>query len=195
MLTIKELADQSGLTENVIRKYLRLLGSFLRPYIKRGKANKLLFDPNCVVICQEIKKQKDEGKTSKEITRFFTEECPASTRKITYQKIGSGQTDQTVQTQQIQELYQQLLAEKDRRISEVDKRDVRIVRLELKNGKLQESLKQLPSVQKYTRIREELELARENDQAINNILVELKDCPWFHCFKRQRIVRSLADMV
>jgi len=56
MLTIKELSSQTGLTENVIRKHMRLLGSFLRPYIKRGQSNKLLFDPNCVVVSNEIKK-------------------------------------------------------------------------------------------------------------------------------------------
>ena len=66
MLTLKELSSQTGLTENVIRKHMRLLGSFLRPYIKRGQSNKLLFDPNCAVIFSEIKKLKLEGKTAKE---------------------------------------------------------------------------------------------------------------------------------
>ena len=70
MLTLKELSSQTGLTENVIRKHTRLLGSFLKPYIKRGESNKLLFDPNCVVVFNEIKKLKVKGKTAKEITAF-----------------------------------------------------------------------------------------------------------------------------
>ena len=56
MLTLKELSGQTRLTENSIRKYLRLFGTFLKPYIKRGAANKLLFDPNCVVIFSEVKR-------------------------------------------------------------------------------------------------------------------------------------------
>lgn len=70
MLTLKELSSQTGLTENVIRKHMRLLGSILKPYIKRGGSNKLLFDSNCVVVFNEIKKLKVEGKTAKEITAF-----------------------------------------------------------------------------------------------------------------------------
>jgi len=44
MLTLKELASQTGLSENVIRKFLRLLRAFLGPYIKKGQSNKLLFE-------------------------------------------------------------------------------------------------------------------------------------------------------
>ncbi len=50
-------------------------------YIKRGESNKLLFDPNCVVVFNEIKKLKVEGKTVKEITSFFKEDALVDKRK------------------------------------------------------------------------------------------------------------------
>ncbi len=155
MLTLKELSSQTGLTENVIRKHMRLLGSFLKPYIKRGESNKLLFDPNCVVVFNEIKKLKAEGKTAKEITAFFKDVYSAA-KDISYHKISPGQTDQTEEpTPQIEELYRMLLAEKDKRIHEIDKRDLKIVRLEIKNVKLQESVKLLPDGKKPAKIRKE----------------------------------------
>ena len=80
MLSLKELSDQTGLTDNCIRKYLRFFGAFLKPYIKRGVANKLLFDPNCVVIFSEVKRLRDEGKIAKEIIAAIKKE-PSSPNK------------------------------------------------------------------------------------------------------------------
>ncbi len=42
----------------------------------------------------------------------------------------------------MQELYQKLLEEKEKRIQERDERDMRIVRLEIQNVKMQEAMKQ-----------------------------------------------------
>lgn len=50
------------------------LGSFLEPYIKRGESNKLLFDPNCVVVFNEIKKLKLEGKLQRK-SLLFLKKC------------------------------------------------------------------------------------------------------------------------
>ena len=198
MLTLKELSSQTGLTENVIRKHMRLLGSFLRPYIKRGQSNKLLFDPNCAVIFSEIKKLKLEGKTAKEITALLTE-AYSSAKEISYQKISPDQTDQAGQTQepnlQIQQLYQLLLAEKDKRIHEIDKRDLKIVRLEIKNVKLQESIKLLPDGKKPARIRKEWYQARKKAKAAANTLSELKGCSCFRFFKRKKLLANLEEIL
>ena len=198
MLTLKKLSSQTGLTENVIRKHMRLLDSFLTPYIKRGQSNKLLFDPNCVVIFNEIKKLKREGKTAKEITAVLTEDY-SSAEKISYKKISPDQADQTDQTQEttlhVQELYQMLLAEKDKRIHEIDKRDLKIVRLEIKNVKLQESIKLLPEGKKPARIRKEWYQARKKAEVAANTLSELKECSCFRFFKRKKILSQLEEIL
>ena len=198
MLTLKELSGQTGLTENVIRKHMRLLGSFLRPYIKRGQSNKLLIDPNCIVIFNEIKKLKSEGKTAKEITAVLTESY-SSDEKISYQKITPDQTDQTGQTEepslQVQELYQMLLAEKDKRIHEVDKRDLRIIRLEIENVKLRESIKLLPDGKKPGEIREEWYQSEKKARAAANTLSALKNCSCFSFLKRKNLLSALEEIL
>ena len=195
MLTLKELSSQTGLTENVIRKYIRLLGSFLKPYIERGDSNKLLLDPNCVVIFNEIKKLKVEGKTAKEITALLTEVYSAA-KDISYHKISPDQTGQTEEaTSQIEELYRMLLAEKDKRIQEIDERDLRIVRLEIKNVKLQESIKLLPDGKRPARIRKEWYQARIKAKVAAATLNELKGCSWFRFFKRKKLLANLEELV
>jgi len=195
MHTLKELSSQTGLTENVIRKHIRLLGSFLNPYIKRGESNKLLFDPNCLVVFNEIKKLKAEGKTAKEITALLTEVYSAA-RDISYHKISPDQTDQTEEpTPQIEELYQMLLEEKDKRMSEIDKRDLRIVRLEIKNVKLQESVKLLPDGKKPARIRKEWDQVQTKTKAAAEILNELKGSSCFRFFKRKKLLAKLEELL
>jgi hypothetical protein len=195
MLTLKELSSQTGLTENVIRKHMRLLGSFLKPYIKRGESNKLLFDPNCVVVFNEIKKLKVKGKTAKEITAFFKEVYSAA-KDISYHKISPGQTDQTEEpTPQIEALYRMLLAEKDKRIQEIDKRDLRIVRLEIKNVKLQESIKLLPDRKNPARIRKEWDQARKRTRVAADTLDELKSYSCFRFFKRKKLLARLEELL
>jgi hypothetical protein len=185
MLTLKERSSQTGLIENVIRKHMRLLGSFLKPYIKRGESNKLLFDSNCVVVFNEIKKLKAEGKTAKEITAFLKEVYSAA-KDISYHKISPSRTDQTEEpTPEIEELYRMLLAEKDKRIHEIDKRDLKIVRLEIKNVKLQESIKLLPDGKKPGKIRKEWYQARKKAEVAAITLSELKECSCFRFFKRK----------
>ena len=198
MLTLQELSSQTGLTENVIRKHIRLLGSFLRPFIKRGKSNKLLFDLNCTVIFSEIKKLKLEGKTAKEITALLTEEY-STAKEISYQKISPDQTDQTGQTEepsiQLQELYQMLLAEKDKRIQEIDKRDLRIIRLEIENVKLRESIKLLPDGKRPGKIRKEWYQAQKKAKLAANTLGELKNCSCFSFLKRKNLLATLEEIL
>lgn len=102
MLTLKELSGKTSLTDNSIIKYLHLFGTFLKPYIKRGVANKLLFNPNCVVILSEVKRLRDEGKIAKEIITVLKNE-PSSpnepdSHELIYQQIRAEQTDQTGQS-------------------------------------------------------------------------------------------------
>ena len=195
MLTLKELSSQTGLTENVIRKHIRLLGPFLRPYIKRGDSNKLLFDPNCVVVFNEIKKLKGEGKSAKEITAVIKEEYTA-VKDISYHKVSPGQTDQTEEpNQQIEELYRMLLAEKDKRIHEIDARDLRIVRLEIKNVRLQESIKLLPDGKSPVKIRKEWYAARNKKKAAAETLAQLHRCSCFRFLKRKKLLTKLEEQI
>jgi hypothetical protein len=129
---------------------------FPRGLNKRGRSNKLLFDPNCVVIFGEIKKLKSKEKSAKEITSLITEEY-SSAKKISYAEMPADQTVQTrEQILQIKELYQMLLAEKDRLIQEMDKRDLRIARLEIVKVKSFEShLKFLPNCRKPAKVTSE----------------------------------------
>jgi DNA-binding transcriptional MerR regulator len=195
MLTLKELANQTGLSENVIRKYLRLLGSFLRPYIKRGQSNKLLFDPNCVVIFSEIKQQKDQGKTAKEITSFLKKGCVPE-KEISYQELSVDQAGQTQDpAQQIQELYQMLLEEKEKRIRDRDERELKIVRAEMKNVKLRELMKQLPEGKTPFRIRKEWDQAERNAEMAGDIIEELQGLSVLRFMKRKKLLAKLAELL
>lgn len=203
MLTLKELSGKTGLTDNSIRKYLRLFGTFLKPYIKRGVANKLLFDPNCVVIFSEVKRLRDEGKIAKEIIAALKKE-PSSpnepgSHELIYQQIRAEQTDQTGQSdaykRNLQELYQKLLDEKERRIQERDERDMRIVRLEIQNVKMQEAMKLLPDGKKPGQIRKEWNLAREKTQAAAGILADLKRLSFFRFLKRKKHLDRLQELL
>ncbi len=192
---MRELSGQTGLTENVIRKHVRLLRTFLGPYIKRGHSNILLFDPNCVVIFGEIKKLKAEGKSAREITSLITE-VYSSAKKISYEEIPADQTVQTgEQIKQILELYQMLLAEKDRMIQEMDKRDLRIVRLEIERVKLQESLKLLPGGKKPAILRKEWEQAELKARTAAETLKEFKRSSCLHFFKRKKLLTRLGELL
>ena len=203
MITIKELSGQTGLTENSIRKYLRLFGSFLKPYIKRGVANKLLFDPNCVVIFSEVKRLRDEGKIAREIIASL-KTAPSSPSALSchepiYQEIRAEQTGQTGQfdadNRNLQILYQKLLDEKEKRIQERDERDMRIVRLEIQNVKLQEAIKLLPDGKKPSQIRKEWSLAKKKAQTAAGIMAEIKRLPFFRFRKRKKHLDKLQELL
>jgi DNA-binding transcriptional MerR regulator len=195
MLTIKDLTSQTGLSENVIRKYIRLFGSFLRPYIKRGTANKLLFDPNCLVIFQEVKKLKDGGKTAKEIITTLKKNGHTS-KEISYQKLPSGQTGQAEEyNRSLQTLYQNLLAEKDKRIRDRDQRDLKMTRLEIQNIKLQESLKLLPGGKSPNRIRNDWDQDKRNAHTASVLVQELKSLSSFRFRKRKKLLGQLTELL
>lgn len=203
MLTLKDLAGQTGLTENSIRKYLRLFGAFLKPYTKRGVANKLLFDPNCMVIFSEVKRLRDEGKIAKEIVASLKKE-PSSPKvtgshELIYQQIRAEQTGQTGQFDaykgNLHELYQNLLEEKEKRIQERDERDKRIVRLEIQNIKMQEAMKLLPDGKKPGQINKEWNLARKKAQSAAGILADLKRLSFFRFRKRKEHLDKLQELL
>lgn len=195
MLTIKDLASQTGLSENVIRKFIRLFGSFLRPYIKRGKANKLLFDPNCAIIFKEVKALKDEGKTAKEIvTALMNSDKPSP--EISYQKLPSFQTGQTAEyNRSLQALYQALMAEKEKRIRDRDQRDLKIVRLEIQNIKLMEALKLLPGGKTPQRIRNDWDKNKRNGYAASVMVDELKKVSAVRFRKRKKLLTELEGFI
>jgi hypothetical protein len=203
MLTLKELSGQTGLTENSIRKFLRLFGAFLKPYIKRGVSNKLLFDPNCVVIFSEVKRLRDEGKIAKEIIAALKKAPPSSSEpsghELIYQKIRAEQTDKTGQSdvykRNLHELYQKLLEEKEKRIQERDERDTRIVRLEIQNVKMQEAMKLLPDGKKPAQIRKEWNLARKKAQAAAGIIADIKRLSFFRFLKRKKHLDKLQELL
>ena len=195
MITIKDLVSQTGLSENIIRKYIRLFGSFLRPYIKRGKSNTLLFDPNCLVIFKEVKNLKDDGKTAKEIVASL-KKSGLSAKEISYQKIPSSQTGQTAEfNQSLQALYQNLLDEKEKRIRDRDQRDLKIIRLEIQNVKHQAALKILPGGKKPHRIRNEWDKNKQKTHAAATIVSELKRLSTFRFRKRKKLLANLAELV
>ena len=195
MLTIKDLAGQADLSENVIRKYISLFGSFLRPYIKRGKVNKLLFDPNCVVIFKEVKNLKDDGKTAKEIVASL-KKSGLSDNEISYQKLPPGQTGQTAKfNSSLQTLYQNLLDEKEKRIRDRDQRDLKITRLEIQNVKLQADLKILPAGKKPLRIRNEWDQNKQKSHKASAIVNELQELSSFRFRKRKKLLANLAELI
>lgn len=61
MLTIEELSKHTGLSINFLRKCQNKISDILKPYIKRGNKNKLLFDNNAVVLFNEIRQMKERG--------------------------------------------------------------------------------------------------------------------------------------
>lgn len=194
MITIKDLTSQTDLSENVIRKYIRLFGSFLRPYIKRGTANKLLFDPNCIVIFQEVKNLKNDGKTAKEIIASL-KKSDTSTPEISYQKLANGQTGQTAEyNRSLQTLYQNLLAEKEKRIRDRDQRDLKIVRLEIQKVKLQSALKILPGGKAPNRIRNEWDKNKQKAHMASSIVSELKTLSSFRFRKRKKLLANLEEL-
>ena len=203
MQTLKELAGQTGLTENSIRKYLRLFGSFLKPYIKRGVANKLLFDPNCVVIFSEVKRLRDEGKIAREIISSlktaYSSPNELGFHEPIYQQIRAEQTGQTGQfdayNRNLQLLYQKLLDEKEKRIQERDERDMRIVRLEIQNVKMQEAMKLLPDGKKPAQIRKEWNLARKKAQVAAGIIADIKRLSFFRFLKRKKHLERLQELL
>ena len=96
---------------------------------------------------------------------------------------------------QIQELYQMLLAEKDRLIQEMDKRDLRIVRLEIEKVKLQESLKLLPGGKKPATLRKEWEQVTRKARAAEETLQEFKRSSCFRYFKRKKLLAKLEELL
>ena len=88
-----------------------------------------------------------------------------------------------------------LLAEKDKRIHEIDKRDLRIVRLEIKNLKLRESIKLLPDGKKPARIRKEWYQARGKAKAAADMVIELKGSSCFRFFKRKKLLAKLEELL
>ena len=195
MLTLKDLANQTGLSESVIRKFLRLFGPFLRPYIKRGNANKLLFDSNCAIIFKEVKTLKNEGKTAQEIVSSL-KNSDQSSPEISYQKLSSGQTGQTTEyNRNLQALYQALMAEKEKRIRDRDQRDLKIVRLEIQNIKLQESLKLLPGDKTPLRIRNEWDQDKRKAHAASFIVSELQKVSSFRFRRRKKLLSQLEKLV
>ena len=88
-----------------------------------------------------------------------------------------------------------LLAEKDRLIREMDKRDLRIVRLEIEKVKLQESIKLLPEGKKPASLRREWNQARIRAKAAANTLQNFKRSSWFRYFKRKKLLAKLEELI
>ncbi|SPD72644.1 hypothetical protein PITCH_A1430028 [uncultured Desulfobacterium sp.] len=74
MLTLHEVSQKTGLSQNFIRLCKTKLGDILNPYLYRGDKNKLLFDDNCIMTFDKIRKLKDDGLSISDIVRGFKQE-------------------------------------------------------------------------------------------------------------------------
>lgn len=77
----------------------------------------------------------------------------------------------------------------------MDKRDLRIVRLEIQKVKLQESLELLPGGKKPAILRKEWEQAGLRARAAAETLKEFKRSSWFRFFKRKKLLTRLGELL
>jgi len=61
--TIDDIVNVTGLKEPFIRKIIRNFDDILKPYIKRGDKNSLLFDGNAIAIFDKVKQLKEQNFT------------------------------------------------------------------------------------------------------------------------------------
>ncbi|MFA7382846.1 MAG: hypothetical protein WC001_05300 [Desulfurivibrionaceae bacterium] len=156
-----------------------------------------------MVIFSEVKRLRDEGKIAREIVASLKTN-PSSPSELCfhepiYQQIRAEQTGQAGQSdaysRNLQLLYQKLLDEKEKRIQERDERDMRIVRLEIQNIKMQEAMKLLPGGKKPAQIRKEWNLARKNAQVAAGIIADIKRLSFFRFLKRKKHLDRLQELL
>ncbi len=61
MHTIKDIVKLTSIKEPFVRRCIRELDDILKPYIKRGARNSIVFDPDAIPIFDKIKQGKDKG--------------------------------------------------------------------------------------------------------------------------------------
>jgi len=71
--TIKDISNDFKLNETEVRRVVAKLKHYLEPHIKRGSKNRLLLDPDALIVFQEIKKIIDLEENFEEAIRKVEE--------------------------------------------------------------------------------------------------------------------------
>lgn len=79
--SILEICDQTNLEESQARRAFKDLKTFLKPYYKRGEANKILFDQNALAIFKRLKELNELEPSFSEALRSIQTELDDKTLK------------------------------------------------------------------------------------------------------------------
>ncbi len=221
MLDINEVSTATGLTVNLIRKYINRSNNLLSPYLKRGEFNRLLFDSDCVAILSRINHLRGEGIGYSEIVKQLSKELnrdeesnETSSETIQSNHLNKSQTPihpaQTNSNDLVLNLNKQI-EEKNNQIAEITKKredelkknsDLKdeIVGLNFENTSLKGDIKLLPlgkspkeiRADYEKRIEEEREIARIEKERLK-IWMELKTMKGLFKGKRKKQLTQKLD--
>lgn len=211
MFTIEQVQERTGLDISVLRKYIQKLKPHLKPYIRRGENNRLLFDSSSIIIWDKIRELKEQGYTLPTIREELS--------RIQKGRAESGQSGESVLNggipkalnpdpkpdnregallKEIIEAHKAIGREKDGRIADQG----RIIVLQDKLTAAHEILLALPEGKSPEEIRKDL---AEKDQAIKKAEGRAKEAlklaqeisqatGFFNRGKRKRLERRLDEL-
>jgi DNA-binding transcriptional MerR regulator len=214
MLTLNEVSNKTGLSQNFIRLCKTKLGDILNPYIYRGKKNKLLFDESAIMLFDKIRSLKDDGLSLADIVHGFKQEFTVAMLKTNKDKLRLNQTDNLnhdsnesttedillknmihgrIQTLEADKA--RLQVEKNEFMQKFDDQDKRIKDLEKINLEMKTALKSLPYGRTPEEIRNEYEMNHHQKKDKMRLLVELKNTGAFSFFKKRKIINELMEYI
>ena len=162
----------------------------------------MLFDKQCLDIFKDVKMLRDEGRVAREIIAALIDDPSAkqgkSSHETIYQRIRGEQTSQTGQLElykrNLEKIYQILMEERKDRLEERKQRDIRIVRLEIDNTKLNENLLKHSAGPRTGQASKELSMAREKNQTALEIITKLRKLSCLSFRKRKKHLDRLQEL-
>ena len=182
--TINQLSEISGLDIAFIRRCVTKHNNLFKRYISRGDNNSLLFNSEGLEQFKRVNELKQSGRALPEIAKYLDEQESKARER-------GQEREQMEQDTQWLEKY---IAEKERRIKEMECYNERIIALEKLTAKLQSDLKLLPGGKTPEEIRVDWEreqtkakesLEKENKRL--KLMSEYENTSLFRFKKRKKI--------
>jgi len=213
MLDINQLSDQTSLSVDIIRKYLRRLNRIFKPHIRRGDKNKLLFDNNCIAIFARISQLRRDGLTINEVAQELNNSLPninqtgSNTAKFPQapplnngqpNQIGSNEiflreiADLSRQKSELLEKHQQ---EQMESAQEARKQETKIGELKATLAGLEGSIKLLTNGRSPEEAKKSRADDRDRKRLIRQRLIVLQRIPFWQFGKRKKILYETEELL
>jgi DNA-binding transcriptional MerR regulator len=214
MLTLPEVSNKTGLSQNFIRLCKTKLGDILNPYIYRGKKNKLLFDESAIMLFDKIRSLKDDGLSLADIVHGFKQEFTVAMLTTNKDKLRLNQTDNLNhdsnesttadillknmihgRIQALEADKTKLELEKNEVMQKFNDQDKKIKELEKTNLEMKTELRSLPYGRTPEEIRNDYEMHQQQKKEKMRLLIELKNTGAFSFLKKRKIINELMEFI